>query len=366
MNKLFNADMLKIAREARRKTQVALAKDLEVSQVIISKIEAGLLAVNESFIEKISNVLKYPSSFFYENFNVLDMGVRLHRKKTSLKREDEAYIDSFASIYDMAISKFLNHIEIDIDIPNLPIEDFKNPLFNNSNEIETAPEIIAAKLREFWGIEKGPIKNLTRLIEANGVFIFEIDFPLSSFDAVSFFSKKNNCGMIIINKNFPPDRQRFTLAHELGHLIMHRACPSPTSENEANTFASEFLMPTKDIYHDLRDLNFWDLPSLKQIWKTSMAALIMKAHSTGAVNESKCQSLFVRMSQKGYRKVEPDCNLEKETPALVKNIINYFFQELAYSKKDLLALLSMNEDNFEEYFSFCEYNIKPRLSILRD
>lgn len=82
--------------------------------------------------------------------------------------------------------------------------------------------------------------------------------------------------LIFINKNQPVDRYRFTLAHELGHLVMHRA-PTPTMEDEANAFAAELLMPASDIYNDLRNISIEKAAALKPFWRTSMAALFYRA-----------------------------------------------------------------------------------------
>lgn len=334
----FNPDMLKIARESRKLTQKELADKLIISQVLISKIEAGIYNVSEDILSSLSKILDYPTTFFENDCYALDMGIRLHRKRSTLTKKEESYIDSIASINNICISKILNFVDIDINIPEILVDDYKTP------------EDIAIDIRYLWDIPKGCIKNLTAILEKAGIFISEVDENPRKFDAVSFYNKKYGFGVIIINKNQPADRYRFTLAHELGHLIMHRNTISATKEQEANRFAANLLMPAEEIADDLKNLQFWNLPTLKQIWRVSMAALIVRAHDLALIDDKKYTSLNVRLSQMRYRQNEPTMNIEKEEPSLFKDIVLYFFRELNYSEKELLQLLSINQDDFYNSF----------------
>lgn len=353
MNTKYNPDMLKIARESRNLTQQELAEKIGIPQVIVSKIEAGLKIIDENLMDKFVDVLRYPSTFFEHTFQSLDMGARLHRKKSSLSRKDENFIDAQASIRNIFISELLNRIDIDVHVPEMLLSDFENP------------EKIAEELRRIWDIPKGFIGNMTKTLEAKGIFICELDFPVKTFDAVSFYNKKNNYGVILINKNFSPDRYRFTLAHELGHLIMHRNFPSATAEEEANSFAAAFLMPEKDIIEDLKDLHFWDLSNLKAIWKVSMAALIYRAKELKCIDEKKYNSLQVRLSQQGYKKSEPSCGLEIEKPSMFKDILDYYYNELNFDEITIRKMFGVYKDDYRNIcYLLPTINIKPKNSNL--
>lgn len=349
MNNKFNSEMLKIARESRNLTQQELADLVDIPQVIISKIEAGIKQIDEVILEQFCRVLRYPQIFFEHDFQMLDMGARLHRKRTSLSKKDENYIDAEASKLNIFISALLAKVDIDVNIPEMQLIEY------------SSTKKIAEELRRIWDLPKGTISNLTKVLESNGIFICEFDFHVNAFDAVSFYNKKNNFGMILINKNFPPDRQRFTLAHELGHLIMHRNFPSPQAEDEADAFASDFLMPEKDIYEDLENLNFWDLQDLKAIWKVSMAALIYRAKTLECIDDKKYTSFQVRLSQQGYKKLEPPCSLEKEMASLFRDIINYCVNSLEYSEDEIRKLFGLYPEDYRNIFSLSPVNnIKPK------
>jgi Zn-dependent peptidase ImmA (M78 family) len=84
------------------------------------------------------------------------------------------------------------------------------------------------------------------------------------------------------NVEQPADRMRFTLAHELGHLVMHHDQPTQSMEQEANEFASAFLMPARDIRpHFARRVDLRLFAELKPVWRVSMASLLMRARSLG-------------------------------------------------------------------------------------
>ena len=86
-----------------------------------------------------------------------------------------------------------------------------------------------------------------------------------------------------MNRNQPADRQRFSLGHELGHIVMHRV-PSPTMEDEANAFASALLMPTQEVRPYLSGrLTIQKLASLKPVWRVSMQALLYRARAIGTI-----------------------------------------------------------------------------------
>lgn len=352
---VFNGNMVKVARESRRLTQVELADKLDISQVLVSKIESDIYPLTEKLVSNIAEKLAYPISFFESNVLSLDMGIKLHRKRLALTKKDENYIDSLVSIYTLCISKLLDFVDIEINIPEILIDEN-----NNISDI-------ASEVRSLWNIPKGALSNLIGYMEKNGIFVFDINMPIAHFDAVSTYNNTLGVGIIVINKNQPADRYRFTLAHELGHLIMHRNSFSSEKENEANNFASAFLMPEKDIYEQLQNMHFWNLTDYKQIWKVSMAALIRRAYDLAIIDKRKYTSLNVRLSQEGFKKNEPTCGLVKEKPSLFKDLLTFFSTNLNYSEKDILSVLNLFSKDYIEYFDLQYSNrFSPKVIKLSD
>ena len=238
----------------------------------------------------------------------------------------------------MEIVKLLDSLEIDTSIPEKLNLDYLD-----------SPEDVAIALREYLSLPKGSVYNITNLIESLGIIIVNFDYPDIKFDGVSFYNKKN-IPIMIVNKNLSPDRDRFTKAHELGHILMHKF-PAPDAEKEANRFASEFLMPKKDILADLNNLSFYSLPNLKRKWKVSMASLIYRAKELNTINESREKSLWAQMSRAHYRQHEPEMGLIKENTELLDSILEYHRKILGYAESDVIKYFSIYSDDYNYLFN---------------
>jgi Zn-dependent peptidase ImmA (M78 family) len=147
----------------------------------------------------------------------------------------------------------------------------------------------------------------------------------------------------------PADRERFTLAHELGHLVMHTTTISEDAEHEADEFAAEFLMPAAEIRAQLRGIDLGTAYSLKLAWKVSMGALIRRARDLGLVSESRYKSLNVMKSKKGWHRNEPG-TLDHEEPTVIKALIEVHLDEHNYTVNELADTLGLREAEFRELY----------------
>jgi Zn-dependent peptidase ImmA (M78 family) len=146
------------------------------------------------------------------------------------------------------------------------------------------------------------------------------------------------------------DRERFTLAHELGHLIMHDLpTPPDNAEREADAFASEFLMPAAEIGPQLAGIDLAKAANLKRHWKTAMSALIRRARDLGRIDERRYTSLNVQLSQKGWRKVEP-VQIEHEQPTLIPKMIKVHHDIHDYDVAVLARLTGLSVAEYSERF----------------
>ncbi len=174
----------------------------------------------------------------------------------------------------------------------------------------------------------GPIANLVDLVESAGIVVWETEDLASEVDALSLWpiGEELTLPVIVRVTGKPGDRERFTLAHELGHLCLHHQ-PAEDFEAEANEFASEFLMPKDDIFKSLRQMDLRKAAALKGKWKVSMQSIIRRAYTLEVISESEYRSLNRELSAKGYKKREPVL-IPSETPRLCKALLDRFTQKV--------------------------------------
>src|SRR5690606_11406451 len=161
--------------------------------------------------------------------------------------------------------------------------------------------------------------------------------------------------IIFVNKNKSGDRQRLTIAHELGHIIMH-LYTIPTfgrdEEAEAFRFASEFLMPLHEVKHRFNGrVKLETLAELKAIWKISMQAILKRLQTVGIVAYNQARYLWSQFNTYGIRRQEP-VPIPQETPALINEMIDLYLKENEYTKNDLVEVFRIKMEEVEErYFN---------------
>ena len=345
MNQPVNNRMITLARESRGFTQKKLSELLKVSQGKISKVEQGLLGISNDMINDLEKVLNYPKNFFLESEHIYPPMTPFHRKRKRLSKKLQSMIEAKANIYRIHILKLQNAFDTDNNIIYLDLDEY-----------DKKPENIAIALRYYWKLPKGPIENLTNIIENAGIIIIPFDFNTKLIDAFAFITPKS-LPIIFVNINLQGDRLRFTLAHELGHIIMHQI-PTLTMEEEANRFASEFLMPSNEIRQQLMRLTLPKIANLKPYWKVSMASLLFKAGKNCLNILTYNQERYLWQQMAPYRMAEPPkLDIPIENPSLLLELIEMYISHLGYSIPELLKLVNLFED---EFYSYYPKNIKHR------
>ena len=340
MSTEFNQDLLRIARQARGWSQTELSKRSRVSQANLSKLENGLIDPTEDVLSSVSAVLGFPVDFFFQNDRVIGLPMSVqYRKRASVSRKATERLEAELNIRILHIRRLLDAAELEpeLSLPRLDVDEYGGP------------EHIADLIRRTWLIPSGPIRDLVAWIERAGCIVVHCDFAALKVDGFTAqIPDMPPC--IFLNRNMPADRQRFSLAHELGHVVMHQV-PSPEMETEANEFASALLMPARDIRPHLsgQRLTIQRLAALKPVWRVSMAALLYRAKEIGAITENQSQYLWRQMSSMGYRRTEPsELDLKMEIPTVLPEIIRLHLKDLGYGLSDLAKVLRSSEKDLRE------------------
>jgi Zn-dependent peptidase ImmA (M78 family) len=232
------------------------------------------------------------------------------------------------------LTRLLRGVEIESEnkLPRMDLADYHD-----------SPAHIAKLLRGIWNLPSGPIQNLTQTIESAGGIVFRCSFGTGKVDAISQWLP-GLPPLFFVNSDIPGDRLRYTLAHELGHLIMHQI-PTVNLEVEANRFAAELLMPEKDIKPHLGSLSIQKLAAMKPYWKVAMSALLKRAFELGKVTASQYRKLNTQISKYGFKTSEP-IPISIEEPTVLKDIISVYRNEHSYTIPELTKLLVCNEHDF--------------------
>ncbi|MFJ7231485.1 ImmA/IrrE family metallo-endopeptidase [Streptomyces tendae] len=315
--------MLVVAREFRGMTQADVAEammkasggDAAVSQGYVSRAESGRLAVSGERLELYAAALGYPPELLCLDPQVHGVGVGLvhHRKRASLTvsalRRQHAHLAlTRVQLQGIAACR-----------PGLGVRAAAIPTV--ALDALTTAKDAARQVRKAWGMPPGPAADLTASLETAGVLVVARDLGSGRLDAVSQWDGTQP-PLILANHHAPADRYRFSLAHELGHLVLHQSPgDSAIQERQADEFAAEFLMPARDIrsaFTPRVDLEL--LARLKREWKVSMAALLRRAQSLNIVTDWQYRSVMVEMSALGYRTAEP-VEIDRERPRYVPGLI---------------------------------------------
>ncbi|MCJ0894425.1 ImmA/IrrE family metallo-endopeptidase [Rhodococcus sp. ARC_M5] len=164
----------------------------------------------------------------------------------------------------------------------------------------------ARLLRGMWGLGTKPLPNLVQLCESRGVRVYSLPPFADAVDAYSVW--RGTYPYVFLARRKTPERIRFDLAHELGHLVLHSAESEETTaqEREADAFASEFLMPAASILEYLRqNPSVDDVIETRSQFKVSAMALAFAAHRAGRMSEWAYRHCCIELSQRGFRKDEP-------------------------------------------------------------
>lgn len=351
----INYKQLIFAREYRGYSQTELASKIPgLSQSNLSKYEKGIGVLSFDVLNRIIDLLGFPITFYEKKISNIAENAHYRRKKGMTKSER-----SNIEFSNKLLGYIVDEMADSIEFPNMSIR-----LINIEDGY--SPETIAQYTRKYLGLKDEPIRDIFSLLENNGVIVIELDYDVDLFDGVSYVTDEGYY-VIIVNKNFSNDHKRFTLAHELGHIIMHTSddfiiSDGRDKESEANKFASEFLMPSDFITNSLRGLKLSYLVELKRYWLTSMSSLIRRARDLKCITNDKYQYYNIELSRRGYKKKEP-VDVYIDRPKLYYEAYRLHKDELEYSDKEIASAFCLPIDVISKFCIFPSSNLKLKLSI---
>ncbi|MFN2494468.1 MAG: helix-turn-helix domain-containing protein [Pseudonocardiaceae bacterium] len=324
--------VLSTARRACGLTQEDLAAAAEVTQEAVSRYENGQREPDAEVLARLAPALGVTTEFFSAGGRVRGgMAVDAHmRRRQTAKPTVWRQLEARLNMYRLHARMVYEEVSVRAE-QTLPRLD----------PLEIPADAAGRIVRMQWRMPIGPVQSLMRWMESAACIVIEEDFGTVRVDGLSQWIE--DYPVILINSRAPTDRKRLTLAHELGHLVLHSEDVTADVETEANTFAAEFLMPTEVIRPQLRTVTLGRLHDLKREWGVSMQALIERAHGLKLITATQRINLYKSLSARGWRTTEPlSEELPHETPSLTQSIGNALAAK-GYRLADIARLAGFSE-----------------------
>lgn len=334
-----NPEMLTLGRESRGYSQAALAAGSRVSQGYISKGENGLIEISGDRLEAIARELRYPVPFFLQDEHTAGVHALFHRRLRSVKIGELKQIQAQLNIMRIQVKRLLHGVTIEAPyaFPKLDVDEVGGPA--------RAAQIV----RRAWLLPLGPVVHLVRSIEAAGGVVVPIHISTDKISAAAQWPVGEEHPYFFVNSAHSGERQRFSMAHEIAHMVLH-AAPEEDQEDQADHFASELLMPEAEIRPQLTGrLTLARLVELKHYWKVSLAALVRRAGQLGILDQTRVSSMFKMLSARGWRKIEP-APIPPEQPEVLRAVLRTHREDHGYTTEDLSQLSLLRPDEFERVY----------------
>lgn len=338
--KSFNNERLIQARIARGLTNVNLSDIAEVSSASISQYEKGIQKPQQEVLDRLANALNLPIDYFFNEIKIEKPKRIFYRSMSSATKSARARAEAK---YEWAL-EVIHYLMEFFDFPPLNLPDLDVP--DDFRELDSVRiESLANQLRAHWNLGVGPVTNMIRTLESNGIITWRTFLEAETLDAFSEFRLPHPVVVLSADKeNY--FRSRFDASHELGHLLLHRNIDQTTLkkssdfkvvEGQAHLFAGAFLLPAIPYSNDLWSPSLDAFRSLKPRWNASISMQIMRCRHLHLINESQEKRLWINLSRRKWRTNEP---LDDSTPVEETNLISKSIKMLVNEKvktKDQIA-----------------------------
>ncbi|MBM7772351.1 Zn-dependent peptidase ImmA (M78 family)/transcriptional regulator with XRE-family HTH domain [Actinokineospora baliensis] len=302
-----NPQVLVAAREALGWTQGQLADRLselsgarpKISQGYVSRVEKGVLSAQADRAELFAAALGCTVDLLVSEAKLWSLGdgCLYHRNRTSTKSSTLRRLHAQVNLVRLALHRLAAAVGVELpvfDMTPMPVGGLYGP------------SDAARAVRESLGLGKGAVESVTGVAERLGVLVVPMSLGGREVDATSLHPP-GEAPIFVVNTDAPTDRQRFTLAHELGHLVCAPEVDLDVEEM-AQAFAAELLAPAREVRVDLAAAPITParLLQLKSVWRVSAAALLRRAVDLAVVTDSRYRTVSAQMSALGWRSTEPD------------------------------------------------------------
>lgn len=298
------------ARQLRRMTATSVVEFTGWSNARQTKIEkSSTMWLDHGDVQRLAGLFRFPTIFFSsEPQSRVTSEELLFRAPKSMTIGEQDFLATFASL----AGDFLSELDGQSKLPPVRI-----PAMVDRGRAPMSIENAAAQLRHAMGVEPDePLDDLMYEAERLGAPVivrrrsvgdWESEFSASPGRArdekhlgySTWVGRYGDRPLVVLRESESWERTRFTVAHELGHLVLHsrsHCSVSAGGEVEANRFATELLAPAAVIAGELpRVMSLLNLRSIKDKWGLSLGSLIMHLRDSGLVDASRAKMLTTQL-----------------------------------------------------------------------
>lgn len=341
----FAGEQLRLARLALGCTLDELGQQVAATRQYLHQLETGAKPVTSEMAEALADALGVSARFFYQRSRAPVQPEQCHfRKQATTPVSIISQVLARGTLLDQFVERLDSVLTLPpVDFPDIPV--------SNVLEIELAAE----QCRGHWGLGlSAPIVNMMRVVENAGAVVSYFGGISERVDALSMDRRRP----LIIRSQAKPAacRLRFDLAHECGHLVMHRGAHTGDRETEgqAHRFASAFLLPRTAFAREFprtRYLDWHAIFALKARWKVSARAIIRRAYDLGLITADKYRTGNIHLNKTGQSKFENlDDVIIAEQPELLDTAFLALERSGRSATRDLAESVGIGNGMFETLF----------------
>lgn len=359
-----------------RLKQVRLARGFSLEDLVIemggivtkqalSKYETGKAQPTLRVLNSLAETLKVKTAYFYE---IPSFVVSFHgfRKKSRLRVRDQEKIQNrIKQLLEDRIK--LQRLAKEESAINFPVQKYS---YRNPQSVEKA----SLELREQWNLGLAPISSVVETLEEKRIHVLELDEE-NDFDGQSATVEDDACiiAVAVVSRRVDSgERQRLTLLHELGHVVLRQARDAKTNEKNAFRFAASFLVPEQELKELVgnrrRFLDIEELILLKKRFGISIQALLYRMKDLKIISQSVHKEWCILINRRGWKKEEP-MKLPCEEPQWLRRTVFRGLAEGWLTRSDAEQMLGetvKQSDNLtlRERKAFMRLPIEQRRKVL--
>ena len=344
-------------KAARRRAGLSLRELQErignkVTAQAIGKYERGKMQPSTDILISLASALGTSEKYFISS-TAIQLGEIEFRENFIRSKKDQDQVKA------IILKRVENYIEVE-ELLQVKTTEWDQPrdfpfVVRDVKDVELA----AYKIRDDWKLSDDPIPHLAEFFEDRGIKVVSLSLPESIAGVTCFIHREhyNSIPAIVINKGITGERQRFTLAHELGHLVLDNKSKLD-NENICNRFASAFHMPERTLWAVLgkhrHSISLGELKSLKKYFGLSVQAIVYRCKDLRIINYKTYQNLYREFAQRGWLKPpypEPELIDHEETHRFKRLCFRALSEEII-SKEKAAELLNMTSDQINDEMDF--------------